>query len=66
MAGFVTAVGIGTLPRKEWEAQISSDSLLRDWSWLLAYEAFGKGWLKDKKILKEPFFAAMDVNDIVF
>lgn len=60
-------MGIGTLPKKEWAAQISSDGILRDWSWLLAYEAFRKGWLKDTKgLLKEPFFAAMDVNDIVF
>ncbi len=60
-------MGIGNLPTEEWEAQISSDSVIRDWSWLLAYEAFRKGWLKDtKSLLKEPFFAAMDVNDIVF
>lgn len=60
-------MGIGTLPRNEWEAQISSDSVVRDWSWLLAYEAFRKGWLNDKHgLLKEPFFAAMDVNNIVF
>jgi hypothetical protein len=60
-------MGIGTLPKEEWEAQISSDSVIRDWSWLLGYEAFRKGWLKDKNgLLKEPFFAAMDVNDIVF
>jgi hypothetical protein len=60
-------MGIGTLPKDEWEAQISSDSVVRDWSWLLAYEAFRKGWLKDTKaLLKEPFFAAMDINDIVF
>jgi len=60
-------MGIGTLPRNEWEAQISSDSVVRDWSWLLGYEAFRKGWLNDKHgLLKKPFFAAMDVNDIVF
>ena len=60
-------LGIGTLPSKEWESQISSDSVLRDWSWLLAYEGFRKGWLNDAKgILNEPFFAAMDMNDIVF
>lgn len=60
-------LGIGVLPKKEWEAQISSDSIIRDWSWLLGYEAFRKGWLNDKNgLLKEPFFAAMDVNDIVF
>lgn len=60
-------MGIGTLPSAEWEAQISSDSVLHDWSWLLAYEAFRKGWLIDKKgLLKEPFFAAMDANDVIF
>jgi hypothetical protein len=60
-------MGIGTLPKEEWEAQISSESVIRDWSWLLGYEAFRKGWLKDKiGLLKEPFFAAMDANDIVF
>lgn len=60
-------MGIGTLPEKEWEAQISSESVIQNWSWLLGYEAFRKGWLKDKNgLLKKPFFAAMDVNDIVF
>ncbi|MCA2011028.1 RNA-directed DNA polymerase [Cereibacter sphaeroides] len=60
-------MGIGTLPKNEWEAQISPDSIHRDWSWLLGYEAFRKGWLNDKHgLLKGPFFAAMDVNDIVF
>lgn len=60
-------MGIGTLPITEWEAQISADSVLQDWSWLLAYEGFRKGWLRDVKgLLKKPFFAAMDVNDVVF
>lgn len=60
-------MGIGTLPMEEWESQISSESVLRDWSWLLGYEAFRKGWLRDKSgILKEPFFAAMDAKDIIF
>ncbi|MFG6501545.1 RNA-directed DNA polymerase [Sulfitobacter sp. 1A15106] len=60
-------MGIGTLPKAEWEGQISSHSVLQDWSWLLAYEGFRKGWLHDSKgILKEPFFAAMDKRDIVF
>lgn len=60
-------LGIGTLPKKEWESQISSESVLQDWSWLLAYEGFRKGWLNDAKgLLKEPFFAAMDERDIVF
>ncbi|UWQ93330.1 RNA-directed DNA polymerase [Rhodobacteraceae bacterium M382] len=60
-------MGIGTLPQAEWENQISSSSVLQDWSWLLAYEGFRKGWLHDTKgILKEPFFAAMDERDIVF
>jgi hypothetical protein len=62
-----TGMGIGTLPKVEWERQISSASVLQDWSWLLAYEGFRKGWLNDAKgLLKEPFFAAMDENDIVF
>ncbi len=60
-------MGIGTLPKNEWESRISYDSVLQDWSWLLAYEAFRKGWLKDTKgLLKKPFFSAMDINDIVF
>lgn len=60
-------MGIGTLPKTEWEDQISSSSVLQDWSWLLAYEGFRKGWLRDAKgLLKEPFFAAMDKRDIVF
>ncbi|WP_211242231.1 RNA-directed DNA polymerase [Paracoccus gahaiensis] len=54
-------MGIGTLPKEKWEDQISSSSVLQDWSWLLAYEGFRKGWLNDRKgILKEPFFAAME------
>jgi hypothetical protein len=36
-------MGIGTLPKNEWESRISYDSVLQDWSWLLAYEAFRKG-----------------------
>ena len=60
-------MGIGTLPKAEWEGQISSSSVLQDWSWLLAYEGFRKGWLHDRKgILKEPFFTSMDKRDVVF
>ncbi len=60
-------LGIGTLPQSEWESQISSSSVLQDWSWLLAYEGFRKGWLNDTNgILNEPFFAAMEKRDVVF
>ncbi|MDT0576501.1 RNA-directed DNA polymerase [Croceicoccus sp. F390] len=55
------------LPTANWEAQISQQGTIGNWSWLYAYEAIRKGWLKDtSNVLTSPFFAAMDKRDVVF
>lgn len=60
-------LGVGSLPKAEWEAQISEDRVLSDWSWLLAYEGFRHGWLSDGKgLLKKPFFKPLFDRNIVF
>lgn len=60
-------LGIGNLPRAQWEAQISEDRVLSDWSWLLAYEGFRHGWLTDVKgLMKQPFFKPMADRNVAF
>jgi hypothetical protein len=60
-------LGVGNLPKTEWEAQISEDRVLSDWSWLLAYEGFRHGWLTDVKgLMKKPFFKPMADRNVVF
>ena len=58
---------VGKLPTKRWEDDVSAESVLTDWSWLYAYEAFRNGWMKDKRrLLFKPFFKALDQRDINF
>lgn len=54
-------------PAQKWEAEISEDRVLSDWSWLVAYEGIRKGWLKDTKgVMAKPFFKAMADKNVVF
>jgi hypothetical protein len=57
----------GKLPIPQWEGQIDADTVLTDWTWLLAYEAFRRGWLADpRSLMTKPFFAAMRSRGVVF
>ncbi|UIK19392.1 RNA-directed DNA polymerase [Rhizobium leguminosarum] len=58
---------LGPLPVRKWEDELSSERVLADWSWLYAYEATRKGWLRDRsRLLTKPFFKAMADRDVVF
>ena len=58
---------VGTLPIATWESRISEDSVQTDWTWLLAYEAFRKGWLNDRQgLMKNDLFKPMDTRNVVF
>jgi len=55
------------LPKANWEAGITKERVKCDWIWLLAYEAFRKGWLNDTRgVMKDDFFAPMAARDVVF
>lgn len=57
----------GKLPKDHWESEISKDRVKSDWIWLLAYEGFRHGWLKDSHgIMNEPFFHAMHSRGVRF
>lgn len=57
----------GNLPTSEWERQIGADSILTDWTWLLAYEACRRGWLPDPSgLMNQPFFEAMNSRGVIF
>jgi hypothetical protein len=57
----------GKLPTAAWERQISKDTVLTDWSWLLAYEACRRGWLADPaNLMARPFFDAMNSRGVFF
>jgi hypothetical protein len=56
-----------TLPTDGWVRQIGPESVLTDWTWLLAYEACRRGWLPDRHaLMTEPFFQAMNSRAVVF
>lgn len=58
---------IRPLPKSAWEAEISADRCLKDWTWLYAYEAVRKGWLNaPASFLNSPFLKPMHTRDIVF
>ncbi|WP_210327528.1 hypothetical protein [Aminobacter carboxidus] len=60
-------MGLGTLPKDNWETRISEESVLSDWTWLLAYEGFRHGWLSDKKgLMAKPFFKPMVDRKVIF
>lgn len=55
------------LPTAAWEASITADTIRHDWTWLLGYEAFRRGWLQDvNNLLADPFFAPLISRNIVF
>lgn len=54
-------------PKRTWEAEISEDRCLSDWTWLYAYEAVRKGWLSASAgFLNSPFLKPMNSRGIVF
>lgn len=60
-------MGLGKLPKVEWERKLTEESVLTDWSWLLAYEGFRHGWLTDTKgLMAKPFFKPMADRNVVF
>ena len=55
------------LPKAVWESQITTDNILTDWNWLLAYEACRRGWLADpNNVMATPFFSAMAAQNVQF
>lgn len=55
------------LPKNTWEKDISIERCLSDWTWLFAYEAVRKGWLKaTPAFLNSPFIKPMHSRDVVF
>ncbi len=60
-------LGLGKLPKAEWEALMSEDNVRSDWTWLLGYEGFRHGWLQDtKNLMNGPFFKPMVDRNIAF
>lgn len=54
-------------PTTTWEKEISADRCISDWTWLYAYEAVRKGWLKATPgFLNSPFLKPMHTRDVVF
>jgi hypothetical protein len=57
----------GKLPIEKWESEITEDRILTDWTWLLGYEGFRNGWLRDKNnLMKGSLFAPMAHRNVVF
>lgn len=55
------------LPTGTWEASITADTIRHDWTWLLGYEAFRRGWLHDThSLLADPFFAPLISRGVIF
>lgn len=55
------------LPKAKWELESTKDRVKSDWIWLLAYEGFRHGWLKDtKSVMKGEFFGPMASRKVVF
>lgn len=58
---------ISTLPEERWLDGLDDSSCRGDARWLMAYEGFRHGWLKDTKgLMGKPFFAPMASRQIVF
>lgn len=54
-------------PIGSWEADISADRCLKDWTWLYAYEAVRKGWLTAPTgFLNSSFLKPMHSRNVVF
>lgn len=57
----------GKLPTAAWESRINADTILTDWTWLLAYEGCRRGWLADpNNLMAHSFFAPMNSRDVAF
>ena len=57
----------GALPTESWEKMISQESMLSSWIWLLAYEGFRNGWLRDgKTLMSKKFLKPMAEKNVVF
>ena len=55
------------LPKENWESQISRESVLTDWTWLLGYEGIRNGWLSDpNNLMGKPLFKPMMDRGVVF
>jgi hypothetical protein len=55
------------LPKAKWEAESTKDRVRCDWIWLLAYEGFRHGWLKDSKnVMNDEFFSPMASRNVAF
>lgn len=60
-------LGFAALPKEQWEAKISEQSIASDWTWLLGYEGFRHGWLTDRKsLMASPLFKPMADRNVVF
>lgn len=60
-------IAVGRVPTGEWEKKISEDTVLSDWTWLLAYEGYRQGWLTDKHgLMSKGFFEPMARRKVVF
>lgn len=58
---------LSQLPKQTWEMRVTEERVKSDWSWLVAYEAIRRGWLRDPKgVLGKPFFAALNSRNIRF
>lgn len=60
-------VFISPLPEDRWLANLDDQKCKSDGVWLLAYEGFRHGWLKDSKgLMGKPFFEPMARRSVVF
>lgn len=58
---------IKQLPKSIWEQEISVERCLSDWTWLYAYEAVRKGWLRAKStFINSSFIKPMYTREIEF
>ena len=60
-------IAVGRVPIAKWETKISEDTVLSDWTWLLAYEGYRHGWLTDRHgLMSKGFFEPMARRKVVF
>ncbi|MBY5769584.1 RNA-directed DNA polymerase [Rhizobium leguminosarum] len=63
----VKGVFCSGLPTGVWETAITADTIRHDWTWLLGYEAFRRGWLQDTNgLLADPLFVPLANRGVVF
>ena len=57
----------GKLPVGSWENRITRESVLTDGSWLLGYEGYRNGWLRDHRgLMRRAFFVPMADRPVKF